>query len=75
MSAPPADLELFTAKQVADLTKFTTQTVWKKCREREWPHLEYGRQVRFTAEDIREIQDLLRPKRIARSPKKREALR
>lgn len=66
--------KFYDAPDVAGIFKCTTETVWRKCRDREWPHMRLGRNYRFSASDIHEIQELLRPKPVARKTKKREAL-
>ncbi|NKG21050.1 helix-turn-helix domain-containing protein [Paeniglutamicibacter terrestris] len=57
--------QFFKADAVADLTEFTITTVWRKCRDKQWPHHRLGRSYRFTAEDIREIQEQMRAKPVS----------
>lgn len=66
--------KIYTAEEVAAIFQCTTETVWKKCRTREWPHMELGRNYRFSVSDIHEIQEIMRPKPVPRKTKKREAL-
>lgn len=64
----------YTADELAAMLKCTTETVWRKCRDLEWPHMELGRFYRFSANDIHEIQEIMRPKPVARKTRKRTAL-
>lgn len=41
---------------VADLIGIQRRTVLKWCRERKLPHMRLGRSIRFTPEQIQEIQ-------------------
>jgi hypothetical protein len=62
--------KLYTVPEVAERFRFTTETVWRKCRENSWPHLREGRSYRFTSQNIRDIEELMNPlpaKRKARS--------
>lgn len=68
------DNKLYTAEQVAELIQCGTETVWRKCRNREWPHMRLGRHYKFSAADIHEIQEILRPKPVARNRGKRKPL-
>lgn len=65
---------LYSAEDVAAIFKCGTETVWRKCRNLEWPHMELGRFYRFSAADIHEIQEIMRPKPVARKTRKRVAL-
>jgi hypothetical protein len=53
--------KLYTVPEVAGKFRFTTETVWRKCRENAWPHLREGRHYRFTQQNIRDIEDLMSP--------------
>lgn len=53
--------KLYTVPEVADKFRFTTETVWRKCRENAWPHLREGRSYRFTPQNIRDIEQLMSP--------------
>lgn len=64
----------FDAPDLAVIFKCTTETVWKKCRTGEWPHMKLGRNYLFSASDVHEIQELMRPKKVPRKTRKREAL-
>lgn len=67
--------QFFGAEPVALLVKCSITTVWRKCRDGEWPHRKLGRFYRFSADDIREIQELMRPKPVARTNRrKRQAI-
>lgn len=60
------------AEVVATVFTVSVRTVWKKCRNGEWPHMKIGRLYRFSAEDIREITEITRPRRVpAKKPRKR----
>lgn len=69
---------LYTVEEVAAKYRFTTETVWKKCRMEErgdakgWPHKREGRTIRFTAENISEIDNRMNPAAPARIPAKRK---
>lgn len=54
--------KLYTVPEVAEKTRFTTETVWRKCRDDAWPHLKEGRNYRFTAQNLRDIEELMNPK-------------
>ncbi|QTF71242.1 helix-turn-helix domain-containing protein [Arthrobacter woluwensis] len=72
---PSDDLYLHTPEEVAELFRVGTDTVWRKCRNREWPHMRIGRHYRFSKADILAIQDLLRPVPVKpRARTKREPL-
>lgn len=53
--------KLYTVPEVADRFRFTTETVWRKCRQNDWPHLREGRSYRFTSQNIRDIEELMSP--------------
>lgn len=65
----------YTVPEIADITRFGTETVWRKCRENQWPHLKMGRNYRFTEADRQEIENLMKPKpaqkKAARTAKQR----
>lgn len=67
----------FTVNQVASRWQYTTETVWKKCRLYEagdpagWPHLREGRTIRFTADQVREIEERMTPTQSKRIPKRK----
>lgn len=69
---------LYTVEEVAEKFRFTTETVWKKCRMYDrgdvkgWPHKREGRSVRFTAENISEINDRMNPAHPAHLKPKRK---
>lgn len=69
---------LYTVEEVAAKYRFTTETVWKKCRMYDrgdlkgWPHQREGRRVRFTSENIREISERMNPAAAARMKPKRK---
>lgn len=67
-------LKTFDAPDVALIFKCTTESVWRKCRDGDWPHMKLGRFYRFSASDIHEIQEIMRPKPVARKTRKRTAL-
>lgn len=66
--------KLYTADDVAELMRCTTETVWRKCRNREWPYRQLGRHYKFSVQDIHEIQEILRPKPVAPRRAKRTPL-
>lgn len=51
----------YTAEDVAKITRLGTETVWRKCRNREWPHMKVGRHYKFTDAEIEEIKEVLKP--------------
>lgn len=59
---------IYTVPEVAARFRRTDETVWRKCRENQWPHLKDGRNYLFTAQNIRDIEELMRP-----TPAKRKA--
>lgn len=75
LNVPDIERErLYTAEDVAELMRCTTETVWRKCRNREWPYLQLGRHYKFTVQDIHQIQEILRPKPVAPRKTKRTPL-
>ena len=54
--------QLYTATEIAAILRITKETVWKKCRNREWPYMQVGKRYRFAESDLLEIQAILRPK-------------
>lgn len=53
--------KIYTSKELAQILRITEETIWKKCRLREWPHLRIGRYYRFTESDLQAILEILRP--------------
>lgn len=59
--------KFFTVEEVAGRYRYTTETVWKKCRmhndgdAKGWPHRRDGRVIRFTEADIEAIDKLMNP--------------
>ncbi|MEZ2373084.1 helix-turn-helix domain-containing protein [Arthrobacter sp. RCC_34] len=62
----------YTAPEISEFFRVGTETVWRKCRNREWPHMRIGRHYRFSAENISEIQQLLAPQPVSRAPRSRK---
>lgn len=52
---------LYTSEDVARLMQLSIETVWKKCRNLEWPHMRVGRHYRFSDDDLVEIREMIRP--------------
>lgn len=55
------DETIYTAEEVARIFRVSVRTVWKKCRDRKWPHMKMGNLYRFTSDDLADIRDLMRP--------------
>lgn len=56
--------QLYTTTEIAAILRITKETVWKKCRNNEWPHMQVGRHYRFAESDLMEIQAILRPEMV-----------
>ena len=56
-----ADLEFmvtqrfYTPRELADMLRVNVKTVWRMCREGEIPYSRFGRQIRFSEEDVATI--------------------
>ena len=59
---------LYTIEEVAQLFKISRSHAYRLKREQKWPHIRFGTEIRFSAEDIKAIQDLNR--RVSAPPSK-----
>lgn len=57
--------QLYTVQEVADRFRFTTETVWRKCRTNEWPHERIGRNYRFSEQNVKDITELMTSRKAA----------
>lgn len=71
----------YTAEDVAEITQYTVETVWRRCRMFQqgqpggWPHRRDGRSIRFTQDDIDAIDELMNPAPAPRTaPRKHKPL-
>lgn len=74
----PTQDNWLTVPEVAAKFRYTTETVWKKCRmydtghPKGWPHKRDGRTIRFSPENIAAIEQVMEPATPQR-PKRRRA--
>ncbi|QRQ79105.1 helix-turn-helix domain-containing protein [Glutamicibacter protophormiae] len=64
-------MKLYSAEDIAEIFGCSLETVWRKSRTLEWPHMRLGRRFRYSEEDIRKIQELLRPRPVQAAKTKR----
>ena len=69
--------KFYTVQEVANMYRYTKDTVWKKCRQYQdgspngWPHHRDGKIIRFTEGHLSEIKSLMNPTPAAPPRKKK----
>lgn len=49
---------LLTMGELAAHFKLTRSTAYRLCKEQQWPHHNFGREIRFSVENIKAIEEI-----------------